>query len=362
MIRADEVVCLVLCAGKGTRMRPLTYTRPKQLLPVCNQPVIDHIFDAIGEAGLRETCLVVDPECGALRRHVAEHPPDGLTVEWRVQQEPKGIADALLAARDFVADRPFIVYLGDAIYDAKIGGFVERFARDYPKGLIRLQPVADPRQYGVAILDGDGRVKAVCEKPREFVSDLAITGLYAFAAGFYSAIDRTRPSARGELEITDAISNFLPSGEGVQGETYTGVWADAGQPGVLLEANAALLEGRCPTVDPAATLCEAALEGPVEVGAGTRVERSRIVGPVLIGRDCILADATVLGPCVLNDGSRVEGSHVTNSLLDCGAAVQGLAGGLADSILGIGAQVTGASGAGQVTRLVAGDGARVALG
>jgi glucose-1-phosphate thymidylyltransferase len=353
-LTAAAMACVIPCAGEGVRLRPLTLHRSKQLLPVCNRPVVDHVLSAVSEAGLRSAALIVSPDPAGLRDYVGDGSRWGLRVQWIVQPQPRGIAHAVLLAEEYAAGRPLIVYLGDNLFSDGIAAFVRRFAEVHPSGLLRLRRVEDPRRYGVAMVE-DGRVQRVVEKPAEPPSDLAITGLYGLPSEFFEAIRRTKPSARGELEITDAISGFMATPPGVRAELWDGFWADTGETQSLLRANRALLE----TVGPGtggADIRTSAVTGRVAVGAGTLVdEGSEVIGPVAIGRCCRVIGSQI-GPYVaLGDGAVVEGSRVRESVLDAGAAVRGQRAWLEQSILGLRAEVVGRGEDGPPVTLVLGD-------
>ncbi|HJN16223.1 MAG TPA: sugar phosphate nucleotidyltransferase, partial [Armatimonadota bacterium] len=306
--------------------------------------------------GIRKVGLIVDPDADVLRRHVGDGTQFGLDVGWAVQDEAKGIAHALLAAEDLVADQPFLVYLGDALYGDCITNFVEQFAASYPAGLVRLAAVDDPRQYGVATLNGDSMITKLVEKPKDPPSNLAITGLYGFPPNFYDAIRETTPSARGELEITDAISNFLSNPYGVCGETYEGFWADAGQPHHLLDASRSMLDAIKQPVS-AGALIETDVIGSLSVGEGSVLERCQVRGPVLVGRDCRITNSTI-GPHVsIGDGCVIESTAVRDSILDQDATLCDVNAELEQCIVGIGSRVCHvANGAGPLSTVV-GDGA-----
>lgn len=354
-IQPHDIVCLVLCAGEGTRLRPLTYTRPKQLLPLCNVPVIDHILSAVKEAGIRHVGMVVGPDARGLRAYVGDAGKWGLHAEWLVQEQARGIGDAVLVAESYVGGRPFVVYLGDALYEGGIGAFVRQFAGIFPTSLLRLTPVEDPRQYGIAIIE-DGVIKELEEKPAEPRTNLAITGLYAFPCDFFHAIRKTSPSARGELEITDSIANFLDNPAGVQPEVWEGEWADAGQPHSFLEANRLVFDWRG-DLENAAAVDGSSLAGNVGAGEGTIIRGSRVEGPVLLGRECRVTDSQI-GPYVsVGDRAVIEGSVVRNTVIDADAVVSSLPCGLEDSIVGRGGRAAGTGAAGPAVSRLIGDNA-----
>jgi len=357
--QAENIVCLILCAGKGTRMRPLTYTRPKQLLPIGNRVVIDHILAGVKRTGIRDVCLVVDPDAKALRAHVKAHRPAGLRFRFVVQPKPDGIADAVERAKRVVGERAFIVCLGDAFYGDQMVDFVDRFVREYPRSLVRLHALPDPRQYGVAKLAEDSRIIKVREKPERPPTNLAITGLYGFPHWFYRAIEATEPDKTGERQITSAIAAFLSSEHGVYGEEYEGLWADAGRPSMVLEANAAVLNGLNGRVCFSAQIVGAEPPPGVAVGARSRVEKCRFRGPVLIGRKCVLVNATIKGPCSINDGAVITNSTICTSIVDRDAHIEKMGAGLIDSIIGIGAEVKGGGKGSGVRSVVVGDYARL---
>lgn len=347
-----DIVCLVLCAGKGTRMYPLTYTRPKQLLPLCNVPVIDYILPAVRDAGIRHVGMVVSPDSQRLRDHVRTGQQWDLDIQWIVQEEPRGIGHATLVAEPFVNGRPFVVYLGDALYEGGIRGFVHRFAQVLPAALLRLAPVPEPTHYGVAVVE-DGLVKELEEKPERPKSDLAITGLYAFPPEFFQALRRIPPSARGELELTDAMADFLNHSRRVEPEVWDGEWVDAGHPGSFLEATRVMLGWRGDLAN-AAAIDDSTIDGNVGAGEGTEISRSRIHGPVLLGRSCRIADSDI-GPNVcIGDRAVVENSLVRDTVIDADTLISDVRCGLETSIIGRDSKVIGTGGTGQpLSKLVA---------
>jgi len=354
MLNPADIVCLIPCAGTARRLRPLTLLRCKQLLPLCNRPLVDHILEAVSEAGIREAALIRGPGADDLETHVGSGERWGLHVEWFVQEQPKGIADAIRQAEAYVGGRPLLVYLGDNLFGGGIAPFVERFVRGHPEGLLRVRAVDDPRPFGVAVVEGD-RVTTLVEKPPDPPSNLAITGLYGLPSSLFDAIRRTRPSRRGELEITDAIAELIRPGVCVRAETWDGFWEDAGDPGALLRANRALLGDIVPGAWGAVVTGSSVLDGLVQVGEGTRVEDTRIIGPATIGRGCRLMQSEVGPYASVGDAAVIEGSRVRESMVDCEAIVRDQTLGVERSILGRGARVLGE--AHQPVRAVLGDGA-----
>ncbi len=346
-----DIVCLVLCAGKGTRMYPLTFTRPKHLLPLCNVPVIDHILPAIRDAGIRKVGVVISPDSRQLQDHVGTGHKWELDIQWIVQEEPRGIGDAVLVAEPFVNGRPFVVYLGDALYEGGIRGFVDRFVQVFPAALVRLAPVPDPKQYGVVLVE-NGVVKELEEKPQRPKSNLAITGLYAFPCEFFQALRRTPPSARGELEITDAVADLLAHSYCVEPDIWDRKWIDAGHPRSFLEANRLML-GWCGDLENAATVNDSTISGNVGADEGTEIIGSRLYGPVMIGRSCRIVHSHI-GPNVcIGDGTRVRNAVVRDTVIDVDTVVCGVRCGLEASIVGRGSRVIGTARAGSpVSRLV----------
>jgi glucose-1-phosphate thymidylyltransferase len=368
-IEPQDVVCLVLCAGKGTRMQPLTYTRPKQLLPICNRPLIDWILEDVHAAGLRQVCLVTDPDAYALKSHIRQHAPDGLEFSWAEQKQPLGIAHAVRAAEEPVGGAPFVLYLGDALYDEGVSAFVQRFCEGYPRALIRVEKVDNPQHYGTVGFDANFRVTDAREKDPKTPWKHAITGLYAFPHSLFLALDKMKPGRGGEFQITDVIHDFLtdpkgkyaPEYDGVYAEVYGGSWIDAGRPNVFLQANAQVFDlvwrrRRRPGEKRFHTKSKRLI-----VGRGSELSNCTIEGDVVIGRGCSLTNATVIGPCAVNDGAVITDSLVENSIIDREAVVAGIHGGVSASIIGVGAHIRDERKPSRLERAVVGDGDHVSF-
>ncbi|MGD9496840.1 MAG: glucose-1-phosphate thymidylyltransferase [Armatimonadota bacterium] len=332
---------VLLCAGEGTRLRPLTWGRPKHLLPVGGRAVLDWVLSDLAQAGVREVITVVGPESResrCLRQFVADGSRWGMAARYVVQPEPLGLAHALGCAREHLADERFLMYLGDDLLDrGVVAAFAEDFVRTQVPASLVVKPVADPRAFGVVVVE-DGCVTGLVEKPADPPSDLAIVGVYGFGPQIWQAVDSIQPSARGELEITDAIDCLVRRGLTVTCHVTGGFWADAGSPEALLSANHHLLgllerhiDGE---VDGSSTV-----QGPVHIATGARVIRSRITGPCLVGPDCLLENAQVGPDVALGAQCVVRSTSITNSILDDACRIERVQPGLCGSILGANAVV-----------------------
>ncbi len=323
---------LILSGGKGTRLRPITHTSAKQLIPVANKPVLFYGIEALATAGIEEIGIIIAPETGEeIRAAVGDGSRFGVRVTYIVQETPAGLAHALLTAEPFLGSDPFVMYLGDNLLQGGIVDLVERFKAAECDALILLTPVADPENYGVAELDGD-RVVRLVEKPPSPLSDLALVGVYMFTARVHDAARAITPSARGELEITDAIQHLVDSGLRVEPHIVSGWWKDTGQLADMLEANRLILdvmEAHCDGV-----LEDSQLDGRVVVAAGARLERSTVRGPAIIGADARLIDAYVGPYTAIGDGCLIESAEVENSILLVGCEVRRLDGRVESSLLG----------------------------
>jgi glucose-1-phosphate thymidylyltransferase len=350
---------LVLSGGEGSRLRPITHTNAKQLIPIAGTPILFHALRSIREAGITEVGIVVGSTAEEVRAAVGDGTRWGLEITYLPQEAPLGLAHAVMTARDFVTGRPFLMYLGDNLLPEGLTRFVEEFERTGPEAQIFLARVPEPERFGVVVLDGE-RVVRLVEKPREFVSDLALVGVYLFRDSILEACDALQPSWRGEYEITEAIQWLVDHGRAVRAEMVSGWWKDTGKPEDLLEANRMMLSLGDGTrrvegdVDAASTV-----EGAVVVGAGAKVTRSVLRGPVVIGADCVI-DGSTIGPDVsLERGCRVVASTVRDSIVMEQCTIDHVRG-LEASILGRGADVRHSGGEG-THRLIVGDHSRAEL-
>ena len=341
MYKVALMKALVLSGGKGTRLRPLTYTTAKQLIPVGNRPILYYVMEHIREAGIREVGIVISPETGEQIRHALDEAGFDLHLTYILQEEPLGLAHAVKTARPFLGNQPFVMYLGDNLIGQGIRHLVETFERAAPDALVVLKEVNDPRMFGVAELDEEGKVRRLIEKPKNPASNLALVGVYLFGPAIYEAIDEIEPSWRGELEITDAIQRLVDKGRTVYSSILESWWLDTGKKDDLLEANRAVLDEWIQrdvrgTVDEASQLIGrvvleksaavrgSQIRGPAVVGAGTTIEEAFIGPYTSIGKDCVIRRSS-LEHCVLLDGAHVEDvGRMEDSLLGRNAVVRRL--------------------------------------
>lgn len=327
---------LVLCAGRGTRLRPLTHTRAKAALPVAGRPVLGHVLAYLKSQGFTEIGIVISPDQAELKRLPVA--ASGQRLTFIVQRRPRGIAHAVLTAKRFLGSDPFLLYLGDNLTNENLGPVLERFQQDQPEALIAVREVPNPQAFGVAEVAG-GRVTRVVEKPSEPATNLAIAGLYLFRQTVLGVIDHLKPSARGEYEITDAIAALIESGGRVEVHRMTSWWQDMGTPEGMLLANGLLLDGMATEIAPGVSLESTSIQGRVVISQGTVLENVRLRGPLLIGHDCQIKDAYIGPYTSVGDGARIQDASVENSILLPDCRLAGIPFHLEDCLLGRGAVV-----------------------
>lgn len=336
---------LVLCAGKGTRLRPITHSTPKHLIPVANCPILSYVLNQIAEAGIEDVCIVISPDSGGrIREAVGDGSEWGLSVSYVTQEVAGGLAHAVKVSRPFLGDSDFLMFLGDNLIEGGVAPVVEEFESRGPDGLVLLKAVADPRRFGVAELDEKGRVLRLVEKPKEPESDLALVGAYVFTREVHDAIDRIGPSWRGELEITDSIQKLLEMGRTIISHELTGWWLDTGTKDDILEANRVLLgdpqagasggpvpgmmAGQCGVAGDA-RLTDCKIEEPVAVASGCVLENCRIGPHVSLGADVRVSGATIQNSIVM-EGARISGAMVFGGSIVGSRSLVSSAGALVD--------------------------------
>jgi glucose-1-phosphate thymidylyltransferase len=323
---------LILSGGKGTRLRPLTYTSAKQLVPVANKPVLFYGIESLAAAGIREIGIVVGDTQAEIRRAVGDGAAWGVKVTYIEQDAPRGLAHAVLISERFIDGEPFVMYLGDNLLNKGITQFTEEFMRERPAAQILLAHVPDPQMFGVAELS-DGRVVRLVEKPQEPKSDLALVGVYMFSPAVFDSVKRIRPSFRNELEITDAIQDLIDRGLEVRPHIVDGWWKDTGKLEDMLEANRLILD----TIERDVQGCvdaESRIEGKVVIQKGAVIERSVVRGPVIIGAGARIVHAYV-GPFTsIATGAEIRDTEIEHSIVLEGSVISDLANRIEDSLIG----------------------------
>lgn len=345
-----------LCAGKGTRMRPVSYSTPKHLIPVANKPILQYNIEKVINAGISDVGLVVSPEMKSLYRESLGTSKWGASITYIHQEDPQGLAHAVACAREFVGNEPFLVYLGDNLLHSGLDQMVKNFHEEKPAGSILLAQVDDPERFGVAEIEA-GNIVNLVEKPDNPPSNLAIVGAYLFNREIFSAIQKIEPSDRGELEITDAIAQLIDEGKQVVPSELEGWWLDVGRPSDALRANRVLLkeiEGSLEdevsnteltdrsqiTVSEDSEVKNSELRGPVHLASGARVENSTLGPNVSLGSRVKLRDAEVEDSIIM-EGAEIEKVDLRQSLIGEKVEIK-LTGDRIETIVGDGAKILNA--------------------
>lgn len=349
---------LILAGGAGTRLRPITHTRAKQLVPVANKPILFYGIEAMVEAGITDIGIIVGDTRDEVMEAVGDGSRFGASVTYITQDQPLGLAHCVLIARPFLGDDEFVMYLGDNLLEQDLAAFVEVFAEarrgsSPPVAQILLKQVPDPHRFGIATLDADGHVVALIEKPADPPSDLALVGVYLFDAGIHEAVSAITPSGRGELEITDAIQWLIDDGRRVRCELLSGWWIDTGKLTPLLEANRLLLERLEPrvlgSVDAASVL-----DGRVRVDEGAEIINSTIRGPVAIGAGTRVVDSFIGPFSAIGSGCEIVHSEIEHSVIMDNSRIEDIPR-LEDSLIGTDAVVVRSKQRPRALRLLVGD-------
>lgn len=347
---------LVLSGGSGTRLRPFSYSMPKQLIPIANKPVLVHVLENIRELGVTEIGVIVGARAQEIIELVGDGSRFGVRVTYIPQDKPLGLAHCVALARLFLGDEDFVMYLGDNMLPAGVTEIGAEFRAERPAAQVVVYKVPDPRGFGVAELDENGAVRRLVEKPQEPKSDLALIGVYFFTAAIHEAVAAIEPSARGELEITDAIQWLLTHGAEVKASEYRGYWKDTGRPDEVLDCNRHLLSALRSRIEGEVDAASE-IHGRVVLESGARIVRSRIEGPAIIGAGTVIEDSDI-GPNVsIGRDCVLRATHVADSIVLDGASISTVRG-LHGSLIGRSATI----GPGAANhRLVVGDHTRIEM-
>ncbi len=353
---------LILSGGKGTRLRPLTYTGAKQLVPVANKPILWYGIEAIAAAGITEVGIVVSPETGEeVKAKTGDGDRFGIQITYILQEQPAGLAHAVKVAQPFLRDSPFILYLGDNLVQSELGLFLEHFQSRDLDALTLLCHVPNPSAFGVAKVDEQGRVLQLVEKPRNPPSNLALVGIYFFSPVIHEAIANIQPSARGELEITDAIQSLIDQQKFVEALQIQGWWLDTGKKDDLLEANQIILDTCLTSSIQGQVDAASKISGRVQICAGSRIINCTIRGPVVIGNNCHLENCFIGPYSSIGDAVKLVDADLEHSVILQGATIVGIHQRIVDSVIGQRVQLRVAPQRPKALRFMIGDDCQIEL-
>ena len=355
---------LIAAGGRGTRLRPITYTSNKHLIPIANKPMLFYAIEAVAEAGITEIGIVFGPEShAAISTAIAPYTRRGLRFMLMIQDAPRGLAHVVKLAEPFIGDDPFVFHLGDNLMTSDVGRCVREFESQRVNCLLVLAQVKDPQRFGVAQIR-DGKVVSVEEKPARPKSSYAVTGLYVYDRSIFEAVAQLQPSARGELEISDAHQYLIDHGVKVGYTEVSGWWKDTGKPEDLLEANRLVLEQRLSAADAAiagAVDAASTIDGKVIIEPGAQVVASRLRGPLIVGERCVI-ERSYLGPFTsVGSDCRIINSEIEYSILLEGCRVEDADTRIEKSLLGRGVELTKSRGRPKTQQLIIGDLGRIEL-
>lgn len=351
---------LILSGGKGTRMRPITHTAAKQLLPVANKPILFYAVESLKAAGINDIGIIISPETGQdVKDSVGDGSRWNVKVTYILQDAPLGLAHAVKTARPFLQEDTFVMYLGDNLIKDGVGPLVDRFNRGNADAFILLKEVANPSAFGVAELNGNGRILSLEEKPAKPKSNLALVGVYLFNKNIHKAIDEIKPSKRGELEITDAIQRLITTNFHVDSYVLQSWWLDTGKKDDMLEANRVVLDEMTDVSMLGEIDRESRISGRVHVGKGSILKNCIVRGPAMIGEDCVLEDSYV-GPFTsIGDGARVSHAEIEHCILREKCQIVDFHGRIEDSLIGANVELTRSHNKPVAFRLMLGDDSKV---
>jgi glucose-1-phosphate thymidylyltransferase len=355
---------LILSGGAGTRLRPITHTSAKQLVPIANKPILFYGIEGLVEAGISEIGIIIGETGAEVREAVGDGSRWGVTITYIPQEAPLGLAHCVHIAQSFLGNEDFVMYLGDNMLEQNLKDLINSFKNDLANGSldcrILLKKVVDPSSFGVAVVNADGQVTTLEEKPKDPPSDLALVGVYLFTAAIHKAVTAIEPSARGELEITDAIQWLIEQGLTVDHDVLDGWWIDTGKKDPLLECNRLVLGTISSTIDDGVTISsDSTVEGPVQVGARSTITGSTIIGPVVIGENVTIENCQIGPYASIGDGCTLSAATLDDSVLlkNCSLRQSGR---ITSSLLGRSSSITGTASS-TTTSLMLGDDSVVEL-
>lgn len=350
---------LILSGGKGTRLRPLTHTSAKQLVPIANKPILFYGIEALVQAGIKNIGIIVGDTKKEIMEAVGDGSEWGIRVTYIEQEAPLGLAHAVLTAEEFIGDDPFVMYLGDNLIISGIKEFVAEFEQYRPNSQILLVKVPEPEQFGVAQLK-DGKVIKLVEKPKDHISDYALVGVYMFDKHIFEAAKAIKPSWRGELEITDAIQYLVDKGYKVRSHIISGWWKDTGKLEDMLEANRKVLDTIKRRIDGSID-SESRVEGRVVIEAGAEIINSLVRGPAIIGKDAKIIDSFI-GPFTsVNYEVTIKGSELEHSIILENSSIVDIGGKIVDSLVGKNVQIARSDQRPCAYRFMVGDNSQVGI-
>ncbi len=353
---------IILSGGKGTRLRPLTYTGAKQLVPVANKPILWYGIESIVAAGITEIGIIISPETGGeVQSKTGDGDRFGAKITYIRQDEPLGLAHAVKVSLPFLGDSPFVMYLGDNLVQSELNLFLDKFKSQHLDALTLLCEVENPSAFGVAKVDETGKVLQLIEKPKNPPSNLALVGVYLFSPAIHQAIANIQPSARGELEITDAIQYLIDRQQSVASFQLEGWWLDTGKKDDLLAANQIILDTCLETTHEGVIDSESKLSGRVHVGVGSEVVNSMIRGPVTIGENCKIQNCFIGPYTSIADNTTLIDIDIEHSVILKGATLEGISSRIVDSLVGERAHLKVAPQRPKALRFMIGDDSKIEL-
>ena len=352
---------LILAGGRGTRLKPLTNTIAKQLLPVANKPILFYVLDQVRQTGITDIGIIISPETSpSIKEAVGDGSKWNTGITYILQSEPLGLAHAVKTAQEFLSDSPFLMFLGDNLIQGGIVPFVKQFQQSSPDALILLKRIKETHLLGIAELDEHGQVVYLEEKPKHPRSDLAVIGIYVFSPAVHQAITQIKPSWRGELEITDTIQRLIDTGKRVESHILKGWWLDTGKKDDLLEANRVLLDDLLKHDVRGEVDSESQIVGRVEIKEGTQIKNSTIRGPVSIAERCNIKNSFIGPFSSIGAETVIEDSSVEHCVTLEGCHIHHIER-LEDSLIGKGVEVKKGEEGLRAVRLFVGDDAKVEL-